>query len=651
MPDRDETMLFFNGIDGATGAYALPPLHPRELVQIISQEEPDEALLRELKLRASMKAVFHVRGDAERLDEVGWGIIFAYDDPQAEAIREALSPLLALRREQAGERYREYLHGEGYRPGESKNAFLARHGAGPGVVDPDKVPYYLLLIGGPSLIPYRFQFQLDVQHAVGRLDFETVEAYATYAATVVAAERGKIRLPKQAFFFGTANPDDPATALSSEHLVKPLVEAMRGRLAHWEIESVRGEAATKARLLQRLGAETPAFLFTAGHGMGFPRGDPRQRPHQGALLCQDWPGPRAWHGAIPQDFYVAGEDIGSGASLAGSMAFFFACYGAGTPREDQFAFRLYGDPQRAQIAERPFLAALPQRLLGHPRGGFLAVVGHVERAWGYAFTWPRAGEQTTTFEAVVGQVMEGRPVGLALDPLNGRYAEIAADLSQMMEDLHFQVEVDEQELVGLWTANNDARAYILLGDPAVRLPLAEAEATAIRPAVESVPLIEPRVEAATSEGEPFRSQGAGAWPTPTHAAGGGTEDELAYALRLDRESLGQTLRDFVAKVQGAIEETVRDLTSLEVITYTADDLEDVRYEQGGFRGGTLRKRALTRVAFDGDLLSVVPRGDAPPQALWEMHLAMVREAQRNRAEFLKVLGELAVSIVDLLKPG
>ncbi len=643
MPDMmDELMLYFNGIDGATGKYALPPLRPHELVQIIEQEEPDEELLRELEHRAAMKAVFHVQGDAERLEEVGWGIIFAYDDPEADVIREALSPLLALRREQAGDRYREYLHGEGYRPGESKNKFLARHGAGPGVVDPDKVPYYLLIVGGPEHIPYRFQFQLDVQYAVGRLAFRTPEAYAAYAATVVAAERGELQLPRRALFFGTSNPDDPATALSSEHLVRPLALAVRERLPNWRLEEVRGEGATKGRLLSALEGETPAFLFTASHGMGFPKGDPRQLPHQGALLCQDWPGPHRWREPIPQEFYLAGDDIPSDARLAGSMAFFFACYGAGTPREDQFAFRLYGDPQRAQIAPYPFLAALPQRLLGHPRGGFLAVVGHVERAWGYAFSWPRAGEQTTTFEEVVGQVMEGRPIGLALDPLNGRYAEIASDLSQLMEDLHFQVPVDEQELAGLWTANNDARAYVLLGDPAVRLPTVDAEEDARRPTVEVGRIVEPPAQ---PESILFSSSSA---PATAEVE---AYDEMAYALRLDRESLGETLRRFVAKVQGALEETARDLTSMEVVTYTADDLEDVRYERGAFTGATLRKRAMTRVAFDGDILSVVPHGDAPSRTLWEMHLAMVREAQRSRAEFLQMLGELAVNLMDLLKLG
>lgn len=470
MADPD---LHLNGIDGATGEYLLPPLPPDVVARVAGGERLEKQELAELKARrqAADEVFLGVTADVDptNLAESGWGVVFPHD---VEAdVREALRPLLEHRQSEAAAvqpaRYREYAGPDGVRPDDRSTTFLARHGVAPGnPADPDLMPYYLLLVGGPDRIPYRFQYQLDVSHAVGRIAFETAEGYARYAESVVRAER-EPRPSSATVFFGTRNPDDRATALSAEHLVTPLAESLSDRFPDRAFETMIGDQATKANLAAvfHRGAP-PAFLFTATHGMAFPRGDERQAPHQGAPLCQEWPGPLRWRKPIPEDFYLAGDDIGDDAVIGGMVAFLFACYGAGTPQHDDFAEALGAPPE---IAPHPFLAGLPLRLLGHPRGSALAVVGHVERAWGYSFVWPGIGSQLQVFDAALTELLRGVPVGHAAEYFSDRYAALTTDLEALKEDARFGDTPDPLEMSGLWTARNDARNYVLLGDPAVRV--------------------------------------------------------------------------------------------------------------------------------------------------------------------------------------
>jgi hypothetical protein len=469
----------FNGVDGATGGYLRPPMTTRQLADLVRGVPRDEGFVAALKRWIRSLTVDRLGPrdgiDPKDLSQAGWGVVFPRDENGA--VREALGDLLGHRRGQAAGRrerfYREFRGEDGYRPGEEKWQFLERHGAGFGPADPDNVPYYLLLVGDPETIPFRFQYQLDVEYAVGRLCFETLDEYAAYARAVVAAETrdGTAGKEPSAVFFGVRNPGDQATQQSADFLVEPLAERAAQRHPRWQVRQALAGDATKARLAELLGGEaTPSLLFAASHGLAFPHGSRRQRPHQGAVLCQDWPGPREWPKPIPPDFYFSADDLDRDAALGGLIAFYFGCYGGGTTRLEDYAFRHGRDA--AAVAPHDFVARLPQRLLGLARGGALAVIAHVEQCWGYSFLGLEGGERLVAFEDTLDRLLSGHPVGSAMEVVNRRYAELSTVLSEELKQARYGKQVDERELVRLWTAENDARSYVVLGDPAVRLPVA-----------------------------------------------------------------------------------------------------------------------------------------------------------------------------------
>jgi hypothetical protein len=199
---------------------------------------------------------------------------------------------------------------------------------------------------------------------------------------------------------------------------------------------------------------------------GWPSGHIDQRARHGALLCQDWPG----IGEIGPAHYLSASDVSEDARVHGLIAFFFACFGAGTPQRDAFA-HIPGEPP-PELAPEPFVSALPKRLLSHPEGGALAVIGHIDRAWGYSFV--SGGEsQLLPFQNALGRILLGQPVGYAMKDFNEKYAALSANLATLLEELSYNDQpILEAGLARVWTERNDAQNYVVLGDPAASLKTA-----------------------------------------------------------------------------------------------------------------------------------------------------------------------------------
>ena len=633
MPGPD-ALLTFNGVNGSTGRYAIEPMSIQAFSQIALGKPPvsadEKSHLAELERRRQRESQAHYAPkegvDPRKLEETGWGVVFAFGaDP---AVYEALAPLLKLRKGQAGNLYKEFVGPDAYRPGESKSDFLQRHGAAPGPVDPNAVPYYLLVVGDPDTIPFRFQYQLDVQYAVGRIHFESIAEYVAYAQSVVAAETGTLALPKRAAVFGVANTGDGATRLSHDELALPLAEWAETQDG-WTVNKYFKGDATKARLASLLGNEAPAFLFTASHGMCYNNGDSRQLALQGALLCQDWPGP-SFQGPVPDRFFFSGDDVADDARIFGTIAMHFACFGAGTPQLSDYS--VSGPPPA--IAPKSFIGRLPQRLIAHPRGGALAVIGHVERAWGCGFHWDRAGSQTEVFKSTIKRLMDGHRVGFALEYFNGRYAELSSDLSTSLEDIKFGATVDPYLVSGLWTANNDARSYSLIGDPAVRLMIAHDSQPVDRPVLEvvSVP-----VNSASPQPPPSA-------PTPAQINSALTDYGVIDSVR----GAAASLQEAAQKIGAWLADSFQTVTSVHVSTYVSDNITAVKLVDGVLSGAELR--AVSIANLDGNTVVCVPEQDGKvDDALWKIHSDTFDKALANRVEMLKTAAAAIASLVPGVK--
>lgn len=469
----EDDQFVMNGVDALSGGPLWEPRSLEELAELaLAEFTATPARQREeLKSLSERKRDASFGMDVDRLDDPAtarWGVIV----PAAGGaeLRKAIKPLLDQRATLLGAAPPVFEVG----PDTTAVQFLRANGVERGLGVVAKVPYYLLILGSPEQISFRFQMELNSEYATGRLQFDTPDEYAAYAEHLVRYEQASL-LPnsREAVFWAPERPIDPATSKSGPQLAQPLYAGLDpslkfvGRLYRGDGAADGIKPATRDNLRAALGGpRPPALLFTASHGLGYRAPHPDQAAQQGALLSQEY----IWGQPVGRDQWYGAEDlVRDGADVRGMVHFAFACYGAGTPRHDDYASP---DGAARMIADQPFVAALPRQMLAR---GALAFIGHVDRAWGFSFLGaqasppPGATTPLEAFQRALRRILRGDPIAYALRDAYDRGIHLSTSLLETIAAKSYGAEVAPVTLARLWVERNDARAYLVVGDPAARL--------------------------------------------------------------------------------------------------------------------------------------------------------------------------------------
>ncbi len=419
--------------------------------------------------------------DPNDLTQTGWCVLFASDaDP---AIQTQLQPLIDLRQKQVQDpNLFKVFSGSngGVLPGQTAASWAMQRGVSLNApVDPYQggVPYYILIVGSPERIPFEFQALLKMQWAVGRLAFDDLEDYGRYARAVVEYEDQGFRplQRKSAAMWVTRNYGDLATAMLSGAICQDFLSSTNplGIRSQFNFDAFPNEKATKAQLIEilrgNLPGGPPAVFFTGSHGWDYSGTEAAsQRRLQGSLITQEWiPGTPA---SAANQFTA--DDIPADAKLQGTMAFLFACFSGGCPTENSYQSNKDGSP--ISIAPSPMISRLPQALLSH---GTLAVIAHVDMAFPYAFQDVSGTPQVQAVRTPLELLMRGKRTGLAADSLSQMWSSLSSQRDLALKAMAVPgpgsgVALNTSAsgpLARLTIARDDARNYIVLGDPATKL--------------------------------------------------------------------------------------------------------------------------------------------------------------------------------------
>jgi len=340
---------------------------------------------------------------------------------------------------------------------------------------PKTRPNHILIVGTPEQIPFGFQSRLSKKPRVGRVCFDSLDDLENYVDKVIRmSEEPPSGLKRHSSFFATnyGKMEDgtyDVTQYSYNELVTPLKQFLEGEKI--PVDITRIEEMKKKPMLNKLESNQSALVFFAGHGIGNVPKD-KQLQLQGAFCCQDWIETKN-----DSELFSAFDVPDDEPFLEGAMVINFSCFGYGTPKLDDIVnFSFDGNRIRNSLSDESFVAALPKKLIAHPKGP-LGYIGHANSLYLSGFYNLDTSipddlkRDISPFESIFDYLFQNNTLGNSIEDMNDNAAMESDRFSDAI--LRFQGgdknRETKLEIVNSFFQSHDFDNYLIFGDPAIRL--------------------------------------------------------------------------------------------------------------------------------------------------------------------------------------
>lgn len=407
--------------------------------------------------------------------EVGWGIVLPErSDLSAEAkslaldAPDAIQELVRQRGNAPVLRYDPKLAAQGLlrRYERGTNTFTqpgprGKRGSAPGLV-----PHYLLIVGSPDQIPWEFQYQLQTEAFVGRLDLDDT-GLENYVNALLRQWSGSERDVTKPVVWSVDHGHPDITRLMAKTIGERLSSAFASD-AEFDHSNLylTGSSATSFGLVDAISKRKPAFLATTSHGATFPLNQP-------VALAQQL--------GIPVDAnhdLLSHVDVLSNWNSEGAIWYAHACCSAGASGVSAFEGLIDPSTELGKTVlslgvAGEISAPLPKMMLGHakPLGAF---VGHVEPTFNWTL-FSTSNKQTTTAHIIqtLYNQLHGSDRPTIGRSLHGYYQFVAGLLllhGKAVKALNSHAPGAAGMAIRSKLIATDLLSMVLLGDPTVRLP-------------------------------------------------------------------------------------------------------------------------------------------------------------------------------------